>query len=190
MIVAWVDVETTGLDEKKHGIHEIAFIITKGGEVQDKRVFHSNPMSAGLQYDPESAKAHGMKECDISVYPCEREMFPNILKAFALHTGIGADKEKMVFAGYNCPFDYKFVKEMFERNDASMEDWFNGQFIDVYELVKKGGSMGKLPVTENKKLGTMCKSLGVNLQNAHGAEADILATRELAIVLFRMGVKA
>jgi hypothetical protein len=36
----------------------------------------------------------------------------------------------------------------------------------------------------------MCKSLGVDLENAHTADADIQATRDLAIMLHRMGVKA
>jgi DNA polymerase-3 subunit epsilon len=190
LIVCWCDCETTGLDPAKHGIHEIALIITKGGEVRDKRVFTSNPMSAGCEYDPESAKAHGKTEEVISAYRTESDMMPYLINMLALNAGVGEAKEKMVFAGYNCPFDYGFVKALFERYGESVDNWFTGKFIDVYELVKKAGYMGKLPKTENKKLGTMCKSLGVNLQNAHGAEADILATRELAIVLFRMGVKA
>lgn len=42
--------------------------------------------------------------------------------------------------------------------------------------------------TENKRLGTVCKSIGVSLENAHDALGDITATRDLGVTLQRMGV--
>jgi DNA polymerase-3 subunit epsilon len=45
-----------------------------------------------------------------------------------------------------------------------------------------------LPYLPDRKLGTVAKHLGVNLENAHDALADIKATREVAGKLYKLGV--
>lgn len=186
MNVAWVDTETTGLNPKEHGIHEFALIIVRDKIIRDRRVFHFNPTTCS--YDEGSKVAHGKSEEEIRAYPPEAEIFPRIQEVLARNSGNGA--EKMVFAGYNCPFDYGFIIELMVRNGDKVENYFTGKFIDVLELVRRGSKEGKLPCTTDKKLGTMCKALGVNLDNAHAADADIAATRELAMKLHLLGVKA
>lgn len=186
MIVGWIDTETTGLNPKAHGVHEVAIIIVRDKVIRDRRVFHFNPESC--EYDEGSKVAHGKTEEEIRAYPPEKEIYPNIKEVFARNSENGA--AKMVFAGYNCPFDYGFIIELMIRNGDAIGNYFTGQFIDVLELVKRGSKEGKLPYTTDKKLGTMCKALGVPLDNAHAADADILATRELAVKLHILGVKA
>ncbi len=68
-----------------------------------------------------------------------------------------------------------------------MDDYFETCKADVFIQVKKGRYMGRIK-TENLKLGTVCKSFDVSLDNAHNALADIKATRELAIQLQKKGI--
>jgi DNA polymerase-3 subunit epsilon len=68
-----------------------------------------------------------------------------------------------------------------------MSDFFEPKTLDVLEQVKRATEMGKI-ATENKRLGTVCKSIGVSLENAHDALGDITATRDLGVTLQRMGV--
>ena len=102
MNVAWVDTETTGLNPKVHGVHEFAIIIVRDKVVRDRRVFHLNPESC--EYDEGSKVAHGKTEEEIRAYPPEKEIYLYIKEVLARNSENGA--AKMVFAGYNCPFDY------------------------------------------------------------------------------------
>ena len=43
--VLWLDVETTGLDCRKHGLREVGFIIEIDGVEVDKGVFRINPFT-------------------------------------------------------------------------------------------------------------------------------------------------
>ena len=43
--VLWLDVETTGLDCRKHGLREVGFIIEIDGAEVDKGVFKINPFT-------------------------------------------------------------------------------------------------------------------------------------------------
>jgi len=45
-----------------------------------------------------------------------------------------------------------------------------------------------LPYLPDRKLGTVAKHLGVTLDNAHDALADIKATRQVAAKLHQLGV--
>ena len=49
--------------------------------------------------------------------------------------------------------------------------------------------VGERMFTPNRKLGTVAKTLGVNLDNAHDALADIRATREVINILWSMVTK-
>lgn len=186
MNVCWCDTETTGLNPSVHGVHEIGIIVVIDKKVIAKRLFRLNPEQS--EYDVGSEVAHGKTEAEIRAYPPESEIVPNFIEV--LEDAVNKGGEKLVFAGYNCPFDYGFIKALLARNGSSVDKYFSGKFIDVLELVRRGTREGKLPKTTDQKLGTMCKSLGVDLENAHTADADIQATRDLAIMLHRMGVKA
>jgi DNA polymerase III epsilon subunit-like protein len=90
--------------------------------------------------------------------------------------------EKYVFAGYNCSFDYAHIASTFFRSGFFASDYFkkpDERVIDVYERVKKAAKTGLLPKTENQKLETMTKALGISHGTAHTAMDDIKATRRL-----------
>jgi DNA polymerase III epsilon subunit-like protein len=88
-------------------------------------------------------------------------------------------EEKRIFAGYKCDFDYGHMAALLFRHGRGdlMDDLINGRLMDVYEKVKEAAK--QLPRTQNQKLETMTKALGIEHTGAHGALSDIRATRRL-----------
>ena len=75
---------------------------------------------------------------------------------------------------YNIDFDYKFVNQFGKRNGYI----FDNKQIDALYMAR-----AFVPGLKNFKLGTVCKKLGVSLENAHRAVHDAMATADVVIKL-------
>lgn len=188
----WLDTETTGLETTDSAAFELAFILVQNGQVICERCFFLNPLSETIKYHEEAGKIHGYSEKDIMSFPPEKEQMARItdfLKdCVELFKNDGSRTEKLTIAGYNVNFDIKHLKALLERNGYNYDDYFVPGIADVFEQVKKAGIQKALPFLPDRKLGTVAKHLGVNLENAHDALADIKATREVAKKLQQMNV--
>lgn len=188
----WLDTETTGLEVTDSAAFELAFILVDGGKVICERCFFLNPLNDTIKYHEEAGKVHGYSEQDIKSFPDEREQMPKIAnfleEARELWQKDGSKSEKLVIAGYNVEFDIKHLKALLERNGYKFEDYFSNIIADVFVQVKRAGMQKALPYLPDRKLGIVAKHLGVNLENAHDALADIKATREVAGKLYKLGV--
>jgi DNA polymerase III epsilon subunit-like protein len=180
MTVVWIDTETTGLEPIDSGPFELAFLVYMGGQFLEEQVFHLNPLNDEVMYHEEAFKVHGVPEETIRSYPAARDVVPEIAAFFKKHM----PPEKLVFAGYNCPFDYKHLGALFFREGHVISDYFNERFIDVLELVKRAKDMGILGSTRNDKLETMTKALGIEHDAAHTALSDIKAARRLYEIIY------
>lgn len=195
MKVLWCDTETTGLEPQNAGAFQIAMLFKHGNQKTKvrQRLFFLNPLDEryGIEYTEDSARIHGISRETIESYPKAEEQIPRIVSLFTEYCKDfepNGKFEKLYFAGYNCPFDWDHLDALLRRyTDRKMSDFFETKFIDVYEQVKRAVCMGKIDPM-NKKLGTVCKSLDVPLENAHDALGDITATRNLGARLQRMGV--
>ena len=175
MTVAFIDVETTGLDPIDSGPFEIAMLVYKGAELLAEKVFHLNPLSEEIVIHEEALKVNGATEEQIRSYPLAAEVIPQIAEFLSLYK----PPENYVFGGYNAPFDYGQVGGIMFRHGALINDYFNGQLIDVLELVKKAKAMGLIKATTDNKLTTITEALGIEHDKAHTALSDIRATRKL-----------
>ena len=188
----WLDTETTGIEVADSAAFELAFILVDGGNVVCERCFFLNPLNDTIKYHEEAGKVHGYSEQDIKSFPDEREQMPKIanflVEARELWQKDGSKSEKLVIAGYNVEFDIKHLKALLERNGYKFEDYFSNIIADVFVQVKRAGMQKALPYLPDRKLKTVAKHLGVNLENAHDALADIKATREVAGKLYKLGV--
>lgn len=75
---------------------------------------------------------------------------------------------------YNIDFDYKFISQ-FGKNNGFL---FDMKQIDALYLAR-----AFIPGLKNFKLSTVCKKLGVSLENAHRAVHDAMATADVVIKL-------
>jgi len=178
----WCDTETTGIDPRDSGAFEIAFLVYRGAEKLDEKLYRLNPLDYEVRFGEEAYKINGVSEELIRSYPPLKTVLPEIadfLKKFA-------PPEKLVFAGYKCDFDYGHLGASLFRGGFILGDYCNKNFIDVYELVKKAAGQGLLPKTPNQKLETMTKSLGIAHDDAHTALSDIKATRSLYEAIYQI----
>lgn len=188
----WLDTETTGLETTDSSAFELAFILVQNGVVICERDFFLNPLSETIKYHEEAGKIHGYTEDQIKSFPPEKEQMPKIAEflknAVELFKPDGSRTEKLVISGYNVGFDIKHLKALLERNGFNYDDYFVSDIADVFEQVKKAGFQKALPFLPDRKLGTVAKHLGVELENAHNALSDIKATREVAKKLQQLNV--
>jgi DNA polymerase III epsilon subunit-like protein len=180
MIIAFCDTETSGLEPINSGPFELAFLVYSGAQLLEERLFHLNPLNDDVVIHQEALDVNGATEELIRSYPPAKEVVPEMTEFFKKH----APPEKMIFAGYNCPFDYGHLGALLFREGFLISDYFNGRFIDVLELVKRAKDMKLLETTQNNKLETMTKALGIEHDAAHTALSDIKATRRLYEIIY------
>lgn len=187
----WLDTETTGLETTDASAFELAFILVQNGVVICERDFYLNPLSETIKYNEDAGKIHGYTEEQIKAFPPEKEQVLKIADFLQSSVNLfkldGSRTEKLVIAGYNVEFDKKHLKALLARNGFNYDDYFIDT-ADVFEQVKRAGIQKALPYLPDRKLGTVAKHLGVNLENAHNALADIRATREVAKKLQQLNV--
>jgi DNA polymerase III epsilon subunit-like protein len=180
MIVVWCDSETTGLDPKNSGPFELAFLVYDGGQFLEERIFHLNPLNDEIIIHPSALEVNGVSEETIRGYQPAKEVAPEIIEFFKKH----CPPEKMIFAGYNCSFDYGHIEALLFREGFALSDYFTGRLIDVLKLAKQAKEMKLLENTRDNKLETMTKSLGIEHDSAHSALSDIKATRRLYEIIY------
>lgn len=156
--IIFFDLETTGINIANDRIVEISYLKVdlKGNETS--RTMIINP---GIPIPPESTAVHGIKDEDVRDAPAFASIAKNLAKEFE-----GCD-----LAGYNSnKFDIPLLAEEFLRAEVDF-DMKKRKFIDVQVIFMK---------MEQRTLGAAYKFYcQKDLDNAHSAEADTLATYEV-----------
>lgn len=150
-----LDLETTGTNIATDRIIEIALLKVFPDDSRQNKLKRINP---GIPIPPEASAVHGIRDEDLKEAPGFREV-ANELRQFLDHCDI---------AGYNSNrFDIPMLVEEFLR--AGLEFDISGrQFIDVQKIFH---------LMEKRTLGAAYKFYcNKNLDQAHSAEADALAT--------------
>lgn len=156
--LVFFDLETTGIDIAKDRIVEISMVkvMPNGQEIVKTR--RINP---GMPIPPESTAIHGITDEDVKNCPT----FKEIAKSLA------AQIEGCDLAGFNSNrFDIPMLAEEFLRADVDV-DLNRRKFIDVQTIFHK---MEQRNLTAAYKF--YCNK---DLNNAHSAEADTMATYEV-----------
>jgi len=177
--IIWLDCETSGLDRDKSGIISLAVMAEVDGKVVDSKTFLMNPV--GRELEDGALQVNGFTREQVASFSDWKTVkleFCSWLDGFVSKF----DKEdKATAAGYNIiTFDMGFIESWFTASgDKYLYSYFDRFPLDVYRMVPmlEWSGLGGLP---NRKLGTVCASMGVKLEDAHEAMADVRATRELA----------
>ena len=156
--IAFVDLETTGVDFAHDRIVEIAVVkVYPDGEVIEK----CDRVNPGIPIPPGATAVHGIKNEDVK--DC-----PSFGKLAAEYADFISDAD---LAGFNSNrFDFPFLLEEFLRNGVQT-DFSQKKFIDVQRIFHQ---------MEPRNLeAAYMKYCGQKLEGAHGAAADARATYEV-----------
>lgn len=156
--LVFFDLETTGIDIVKDRIVEISFLKVYPNGKEESKTRRINP---GMPIPPQSTAIHGISDDDVKDCPT----FKEVAKSLA------AQIEGCDLAGYNSNrFDIPLLAEEFLRADVDV-DMSKRKFIDVQTIFHK---------MEQRTLVAAYKFYcDKELENAHTAEADAIATYEV-----------
>lgn len=183
MKTIFVDTETTGFDGVKCAAIQVACILDIDG-VEVSRFDVSMRPFEGAEISEDALKVSGNTLESIALFPPESEAFALFLAW--LNDADEHEAGQANFAGYNSPFDQRFVESMFKRNGREFGEFFfplSARF-DALAIARRVIPKGR---TENHKLGTialhilgaeaMAKFTETN--GLHNAMTDIEVTRAL-----------
>ena len=154
------DIESTGTDVAKDKIIDLCILKIYPDEQKEIKNFRCNP---GVPIPAGATAVHGIKDEDVQDSPSFKDVSQELFNLIS-----GCD-----FGGYNIKrFDVPLLAEEFLRVNIEWPDT-DAKFLDAYSIfVKK----------EQRNLTAAYKFFcDKDLQNAHSAEADIIATQEILL---------
>lgn len=166
--LAFVDIETTGLDATAHEIIELGVVIAK---MKDGELVVTDELNLKIQpkhlenADAQALRINGYNEADwlfaISL--------PDAMKEFAKKT------DGAIFVAHNITFDFGFIDTAFKK--TGVENKMHFHKLDTISLafgiLHTNDDPGKL------SLRTLTEKYGIENKKAHSAFADAYATYEV-----------
>lgn len=177
----WLDVETTGLNQEKHGIISLSVIADFDGQEVASKTFHMNPV--GRLIEDSALAVNGFTREQIAAFPHWNDVKADFL-AWLVQTLTRAYIPVPVGGFNHVSFDCRFIREWFAQAGENfgahrIEEIFKiDEKFDVMLLVKRD-TTGRFSKLENRKLTTIAASMGATLDHAHTSDSDVRATREL-----------
>lgn len=187
MKILFFDLETTGVNPAKHGIHQISGEIVIDGQSKEQFNFHVQPNPKAI-IEEEALAVGGVTREQIMAYPPMQEIYNKFISLLSKYVDKYNKADKFFLAGYNnAAFDNQFLRGFFlQNNDKYFGSWFWANSIDVMVLATVYLAE-KRQEMENFKLATVAKTLGVNVddESLHDAMYDINLTKAIYDIVTR-----
>lgn len=178
MKVIFIDTETTGFDDKRQDIIQIAGIVTENRVILESFNFICAPVNFWA-ISKDALKVTGKTVEELKTYPHPKEAF-NAFKSI-LDKYVVKGEPRFIFAGQNVPFDKRFLSSFWQKHkvtaDVDFEYYFSSKIVyDLMDMTRPLKKSGKLNVP-NVKLGTIMEALDIKPRgNLHDALTDIIGT--------------
>lgn len=175
------DVETTGVKETQHGIHQISGCVEVDGIVKEYFNFYVAP-NPKAKIEPEALAVGGVTEEEIKAYPPMIIIYGMFKALLRKYCDPYDKKDKFYLVGFNNRgFDDRFLRAWFEQNgDQYFGSWFWANSLDVMVqateyLIDRRVNMPDF------KLMTVATELGIEIDESklHDAKYDIKLTRRI-----------
>jgi DNA polymerase-3 subunit epsilon len=179
--ILWFDIETTGLDPKRHAIIELAYKVDLDGQVVAEGTLTAN--ADGREIDDTALKVNGRTREWIAAQPSQRELYTRLLAVLDKHVDRYKPGDKFHPGGYNLKFDVEFLWELWKaQEDKYLGSYFFFGRLDPAELIGWLKWTGKLPGFPPKAtLVDVARYLGLDVAGAHGGLVDVNLAREVAL---------
>jgi DNA polymerase-3 subunit epsilon len=163
--IALVDVETTGKDASVDRVVEVGIVLSRGGEIVERRSWLVNP---GRPIPKEASDVHKITDDDVKDAP-----------AFAaVAAEVAAALEGCLPAAYNAAFDKAFLTNELARAGFTVRR--DVEWVDPLVWARELQQGEK-----SRALGDVAARLGIALDNAHRAIDDAEAALKVLLVLGR-----
>jgi len=181
IIKIFYDLETTGTDERKNSIHQIAGVVEFNGEIVEEFDIKTRPHPKAI-IEPKALLVGNVLEDEILVYQDMKDAHIEFVSILERYCDRYDRKDKMYLVGFNNrKFDDVFLRRWFEQNgDTYFGSWFWGDSLDVMVLaceylIERRVSM------PNFKLKTVAEELGLYVEDVmlHNGVYDVKLTREI-----------
>ena len=161
--LVFVDLETTGLDQERHGIIEIGCIFETDGQ-REAEDFQALANPGNVEHSEEAAKIHNISQETIAAAPSLYE----VLQRFDSRCA-----NEAIISGWNTKFDEAFLYKAYQRYGIPWR--FDYHIFDVWSLYKRSQLLGQLPADLHLGLGTVAQHYNIVRENEdhHRALTDI-----------------
>lgn len=180
MKLLYFDLETTGTNPARHGIHQLSGIIEIDGVERERFDFKVRPNPKAEILDEALAVADVTREQVLS-YPPMEEVYDKFVAMLGRYVNKYDKTDKFFLVGYNnAAFDNQFLRGFFLQNgDNYFGSWFWSNSIDVMVLASHY-LLSERKLMPNFKLSSVAKQLGIVVDDdsLHDAFYDIELTRE------------
>lgn len=181
MKLLFFDLETTGVNPGKNGIHQISGMIEIDGVEKERFDFHVQPNPKAV-IEEQALSVAGVTREEVMAYPSMGEVYNQLISMLGKYVDKFNKTDKFFLVGYNnASFDNQFLRGFFLQNgDKYFGSWFWSNSIDVMVLASHHLANRRKDM-ENFKLATVAKFMGVNVDDEalHDAFYDIYLTREI-----------
>ena len=181
MKLLFFDLETTGVNPAKNGIHQISGMIEIDGVEKERFDFHVQPNPKAI-IEEQALSVAGVTREQVLNYPPMGEVYKELVAMLGRYVDKFNKRDKFFLVGYNnASFDNQFLRGFFLQNgDNYFGSWFWSNSIDVMVLASQHLATCRHDM-ENFKLATVAKFMGINVNDEalHDAYYDIYLTREI-----------
>jgi DNA polymerase-3 subunit epsilon len=172
------DLETTGVNYWKHGIHQISGMIIIDGHIKETFDIKMRPHPSAI-IEPSALEVGGVTLEQIHAYPEQMEAYLQLIKILTGYVDKFNKADKFHLVGYNnASFDNQFLRAFFTQCfDKYFGSWFWSDTIDVMVLASVE-LQGIRPTLPNFQLKTVAKAFGIAVDEAklHDAQYDLELT--------------
>lgn len=179
VIKVFFDVETTGVDFRRHSIHQLAGCVEVDGVVDSYFNYDVAPHPKA-EITPEAMAISGRTEEQIRKFPPMGVVHKQFLTYLGKYINKFDRQDKAYLVGFNNRyFDDSFLRKMFELcGDTYFNSWFWSDTLDTMVLASEY-LIGRRDQMKNFKLGTVAQELGieVNPDSLHDSKYDVDITR-------------
>jgi len=180
-VKVFYDVETTGVDHKKHSIHQLAGLIEVDEEVVEKFNIKLKPHPKA-KIEPEALIVGGVTLEQIQAYPPMEDGYKEFRQIICKYIDPYNKREKAWLVGYNNrSFDDQFLRMLFLLNDDKYYgSLFWADSLDTLVLASEY-LQDRRHHMPNFQLGSVAGELGlaVNTKKLHDALYDVNVTRSV-----------
>lgn len=180
----WVDCETTGFDPEENDIIQLSGIIEIPGVKSEEFNYRISPINWD-SINEEAMSVNGISLDELKTYSSAFEAHWSFKTMLFRWVNPYDPMTRLILCGQNVQFDSMFIQKFCEKQkDLFWRSCITGGTFDLQTLSIAYEIFHDKRIFKSYSLGSICKALGVTLDNAHDAMADIIATRECCLTIW------